>query len=184
MREHGFFAVERRRFDDIDRRAPPPNAATPDVLRSYAGVDGLDWPFVAEEPPLTPLLDDGLLPEAHWPNLEAALASGALGEEARILWLSVEPVSDPDPPAGFVLVGYDVGFHPSGGAYSAVFHEVLFGLLPELREFASELNTHWLFGTSSAARAYVRKRAEVQARGADVEDAAPVLVLAVAVRAT
>ena len=135
-----------------------------ELLHRYRGIDGRPWPdelCIASAP-------GGVAPVQEWETLAALVAN----DTARIydlLFVAIPP-GPISPPIGAAFLGFDVGILDEYNDYSSVFHEVICGSIPELREYATRLNDALLFGERADADAYLRLHGELRTRGADVED--------------
>lgn len=70
-----------------------------------------------------------------------------------------------------VFVGFDAGLcDEEGNIFSSIFHEILFGKVPELVLFVDRLNENFLLPDRSTAEKYVEIHNAISAQGRDVED--------------
>lgn len=76
-----------------------------------------------------------------------------------------------------VFVGFDVGLcNEEGDVFSSIFHEILFGRVPELVSFAERLNENYLLPDRLIADEYVCVHDEMSRLGKCVEDYRPLII--------
>lgn len=72
-------------------------------------------------------------------------------------------------PIPAVKMGYDVGICMEECIFSSIFHEMLFGRIPELVVFKNLLNEYFLFPDKERAHKYVQVHNKMEKEGRDVE---------------
>jgi hypothetical protein len=78
--------------------------------------------------------------------------------------------SVPSPPEGFVIIGYDFGYiNSDSDHYSVLFHEILYGLYEDLRQYNNSVNDVLLFPSLKGVRQASATRARLVEEGADLE---------------
>jgi hypothetical protein len=120
------------------RRGNTPRGPASAVLDQYRGMDGVLIPVAAPR--------FGL---ASWDSLDELRRYRDSSEESLDLICVIRPlVKAPDQLLlpGFDLLGFDCGVIVSRrNIYSVIFHEVLFGKLPQMVQHAAQLNARCLF---------------------------------------
>jgi hypothetical protein len=87
-----------------------------------------------------------------------------------ILLSRLGPTRESVRPAGWSHAGFDVGYFQSQWShFSVILNEVVFGVHPELRLFASRLNEHLLLSRLESASELIAERKRLAAAGKDLE---------------
>ena len=177
-RTHGILIVDRgwlTRLVTRSNRQPPPEPALPfaplEVCRRYQGFEGQPWPRSERHFEVV----DGLVDAADLSVVEEYLSAEPAGEWS-MLYIA-RPGADVAAieQSGWRWHGHDVGFfHSEWSHFSVIVHEVLFGVQPELRVFASRTNPYLLIDDLEEARRVVTEHDRLGAQGRDVETIAPV----------
>lgn len=155
-------------FRVLPLRLALPRMTHVDVCARYRGFDGVVWP---EPVPEGLHVTDGLVANDKLLLVESYVAALEYPEEWEILTLVVQGGPHPgDVGDAWRFVGYDVGYYEStGGIFSVIMNEVLYGQYPELTDFAAQLNEHLLMGSRQAAESLVTAHEQLAEKGADVE---------------
>lgn len=135
-RKDGIDPVSRGAMSRGDTHLGPASA----LVDHYRGMDGVPVSLVASSP------SGGL---GSWASLdELELYRNSSAENLDLICvvpMPLKPLNRILVP-GFDFCGYDCGvFASSTNVYSVIFHEVLFGKLPELVRYAVGLNRRYLF---------------------------------------
>lgn len=174
--EGGLLVVRRVNwFEDIavpavTNRTPAVSLSHQQILTAYRGFEGEPWP------------DREILNGIRLQNGLASLDQHAIVEEYYGK-VSQEYLSDlicigspkgfnslPSLPTAYVFLGYDYGFYlTETGVFSSLFHEVIYGMYPEIRRFSSLLNSCLLLPTIEVAKELELTRNSLLAVGADLE---------------
>jgi hypothetical protein len=154
-------------------RIPVLGLSHDEVARRYRGFDGSPWrghwggrDWESEY---------GFLPETgvgdlgQYEQIKEILGRDS-GPDADLIYFGgIEAPSGL--PAGFASVGYDFGNYESvWGYYSVLYNEVIYGLIPAMREFGDFLNENLLLSSIAEAERLDAVRSRLLAEGADLEN--------------
>lgn len=71
---------------------------------------------------------------------------------------------------GSIFLGFEFGiFDDNSNVYSSIFHEILFGLVPESIKFRERLNNNGLFPSTNVLNEYIELHKQLYLNGYDVE---------------
>ena len=171
----GFLVVERIQWF-TDRapggrardRTPSVSLGHDEILEKYRGIDGFRWP-VAEGIP--PPVQEGLALLEEESRVRSYFE--ALPLSKKDLLFVVEESATPSSsrlPRGAHLLGFDLGLIGESDPSSLIFHEVIYGLEPELRSLSGLLNESLLFQSPHGISVFRRERAALLRNGRDLED--------------
>jgi hypothetical protein len=160
--------LRRYRTPIVPTRVPVLGLTHDEVAGRYRGFEGDAWgghdwrseyPFVA---------DSGLGDLSQLAPITEALAKD-FGPGSDLIY-----VGGVSPPAGLpsslTFVGYDYGYYESvWGYYSVTYNEIIYGLHPAMREFATLLNEHLLLPDAEQADQVGTVRQRLLAAGVDLE---------------
>jgi hypothetical protein len=152
----------------LARRKPAVDAPGEAVFRRYRGFDGVPWPDL-EHPEFR--TESGLAEVTDWALVEQYVRRLARPEDCDVLLLA-QPKTDNEAAleSGWMHAGFDLGYFDSEWShFSVVLIEVLFGVHPELRAFASRLNEQLLMENVEDAIALLTERNRLAQRGVDLE---------------
>lgn len=178
MQQHtntaGLLVVKRTNFFKDERykpvsRLPALDLSHEEVVKRYRGFDGEPWPQVIGLENIS--LRDGLASLQQQQAVVAYLTETKKKFSCDMLYLSLgAPPALISPPESFCFLGYDYGFYVSESNYfSALFHEVIYGLYPELRELSRLLNGQLLFSSLIDVQGLEEARERLLAAGGDLE---------------
>jgi len=158
------FATLEKCRKELDARVPGDELLNDHIAGAYRGVDGKPWPC--------PLFDGwdecGTLPLSDLGDIRMLAASSSRPIDVVLLAHSHEVAAMQH--AGWKLLGYDLGyFHAVWSVFSVLFHEVIYGLVPELGAYAKFLNRSLLLDTPEAAAKLLATRETVDKAGGDIE---------------
>ncbi len=182
MRESGF--TERygylvlRRINYFEEPSPAQQArisatglSHKEILVRYKGIEGEPWPE-------TPCLQDIRISDSKGIVLEDQMIELAqYYHQALKIYGRVDMICLANPYCAdesllehAEFVGYDWGcFESQYNYFSSVFNEIVYGLYPQLTEFADTLNDNLLFPTLDAAEAFSQKRLSLLDGSHDLE---------------
>jgi hypothetical protein len=172
----GFLVVRRVNWFDgtavkpVMKRTPAVALSHQEILTVYRGFEGEAWPDceflngIHLQAGLASLDQHKLVEEYYQEisreNLCDMLCIGFHEEFNPLHYL----------PAAYLLLGYDYGFYLSEtGIFSSLFHEVIYGMYSEMRQFSGLLNDVLLLPTIESAKELELTRNSLLASGADLE---------------
>lgn len=145
--EKRLILLRRYRSDGVDTvsrgamsRGDTPLGPASALLGQYRGMEGVLVPL-----PESSLAMDGL---GYWASLDELKRYRDSSEDLELICVIRLPLNPPGEVflPNFTFRGYDCGvFVSSTNIYSVIFHELLFGKLPEIRKYAKKLNYSGLF---------------------------------------
>ena len=174
-RQSGILAVNRFEFLRVARKTgalaglkPAVDTSTEEAIRRYRGFDGLAWPD-QEDGALR--LEEGLAAIKDWPIVNRYIQNLPNASEWDVILLSrLGPTRESVRPADWSHAGFDVGYFQSQWShFSVILNEVVFGIHPELRLFASRLNEHLLLSSLESASELIAERKRLAGAGKDLE---------------
>jgi hypothetical protein len=155
LSRNGLIVIRRINYREDPRFSPPEGAAAlplePDtILERYRGIQGEPWSL--EEPDF--VSEDGVADVACVEKVLHYSRQIANKHACDVIYAACA-MSDL-PPAladkGFTFLGYDFGYYLSTwNCYSVLFNEVIYGSLPELRQYAVRLNESLLLPSLGVA---------------------------------
>lgn len=172
----------------VDNPIKHPANRLPTVLYSheelrtrYRGFDGWAWPEITSVG--SPSLDCGLADLRQNSVVEAYYREVSKAYPCDLLYLDF---SDRVPSAltaadlGFSFLGYDYGYYLSEHNYfSSLFHEVIYGLHNDMKEYAKFLNDNLLFTSIEIVRRLDDTRTRLLRSAADLERDEPCAAVSV-----
>lgn len=151
-------------------RFPAVSLSHEEIRIRYRGFDGWPWPTLkdVEDAPF----EEGLLPLEQY---ELALTYYAAASKEYVCDLIYLHFSEDSRilshlSSKFRFLGYDYGYYLSEtGVYSALFHEVIYGLYADMKSYARLLNDHLLLSSYDQVRELDKTRNELLKTDADLE---------------
>ncbi|MBI3658548.1 MAG: hypothetical protein HY232_19255 [Acidobacteria bacterium] len=145
------------------------------IIRRYRGIEGEPWPPRKDISSLPPYICEGLANPANYPDVRVYIE--LCSQEflsSDLIYCDFLISNEPDIPdylrTDFSFCGYDCGFYLSEfGHYSALFHEVIFGVNEKLRKFGELLNEHLLLDSRNAVEDLTDLRKRLLDQGVDLE---------------
>ena len=160
-------------------RAPSIEGSHEEICRRYRGFDGFLWPELEHRDFAT---EDGLADLKDLDEVDAYLMKLPSRSDCDIVVLSRDDAARLRDPQ-WNHIGFDIGYFDSEWSrFSVIMNEVIYGTVPELRQFANELNKQLLFDNLECAHLLMKEREKVAALGADVEKAECIEPIAIFVR--
>lgn len=151
-------------------REPACHMPHEEVHKRYRGVDGgLAWP---ESEKTSFELRNGIAPLSVLKQVREYFLQIVARDVTDMIVISSSGIENSqlcEPIYRFL--GYDVGFVESAWShYSVVFGEVIYGIVPDMRAYASRLNQSLLFDSLSDAQSLVEVHELLKRRGVGLED--------------
>jgi hypothetical protein len=173
MYHDGYLVVRRVDwFTEFSRadRLPAVNLSHKEILECYRGVDGEPSPEIPNVE--VPLLQAGLAPGDKFSAVEAFYYAASNQYLCDLLYVQLVPASTfvRASPLELAFLGYDYGYYLSeSNLYSSLFHEIIYGLYPQMRTLATVLNNHLLLPSMDVVELVHRTRSQLIKTGADLE---------------
>jgi len=172
QRDGGLLVVRRVNwFDDatgkpVLPRTPAVALSHEQILTVYRGFEGEAWPDCEFVNGID--LQNGLASLDQHKIVEEYYRRVSQEFLCDMLCIGFDESYKPPPPYSFL--GYDYGFYLSEtGIFSSLFHEVIYGMHSEMRQFSGLLNDHLLLPTIESAWKLELTRNSLLATGADLE---------------
>lgn len=154
-------------------RNPAINLSPLEVHSTYKGIDG-----EILQPDRTLLSPDAvtcLLQESDINHYRKSPIFASHDVKIRILYCdwTLAPTELVIVERGLTFLGYDISSPPSNFdrfTYSAIFHELIYGSVPDLIAFDRKLNKSLLFDNVPDSQSFVAIRSEIKNAGGPVED--------------
>jgi hypothetical protein len=147
-------------------RTPAVALSHQEILTVYRGFEGEAWPDCELVNAIN--LQNGLASSNQLELVEKYYKSVSQEFLCDMLYIGFD--EGLNPPSAYIFLGYDFGFYLSEtGVFSSLFHEVIYGMHSEMRQFSSLLNDHLLLPTVESAKELELTRNSLLAAGADLE---------------
>jgi hypothetical protein len=173
-RDGGLLVVRRINwFADVTaevKRTPSVALSHQEILTTYRGFDGEAWPNWEFVDGIH--LENGLASLDQYQMVDDYYRNVSKEHSCDMLCLGFHESFNPYSllPPVYLLLGYDYGFYLSEtGIFSSLFHEVIYGMYSEMRQFSSLLNDYLLFPVIENAKTLELTRNSLLAAGADLE---------------
>jgi len=154
----------------IPDRVPAVSSSHEEIRAKYRGFDGWAWPDVPNTEAIS--LESGLAPFEQYHIAQDYYDVASKEHLCDLIYLQFPEALRvlPPLPIKFRFLGYDYGYYLSeSGAYSSLFHEVIYGLYNEMRSYAGRLNYHLLLPTIETAELLDCTRNQLLEVEADLE---------------
>lgn len=136
------------------------NSNASDAIRKYSGFEGN----------LIESIDSSDREEYFSILIDEMKVLSAKNRKARLLSVSSLNSQSITILNGSIFLGFEFGiFDDNSNVYSSIFHEILFGLVPESIKFRERLNNNGLFPSTNVLNEYIEVHKQLYLNGYDVE---------------